>query len=103
MLVSDGAILLTACLATLEKKSIASCKSCYTLQSWAATCNGFKTIHAIFAESKTEFYFVKSLQAHKSYETSCKEDMLHAATYVQLVSQCCRAQFYFLQRLQRFF
>ena len=37
-------------------------KSCYMLQSWAATCYGFKTIHTIVAESGTELHFVRSLQ-----------------------------------------
>ena len=35
-------------------------------------------------QSRNEFYFVQSLQAQKSCQTSC---MLHAATYLQLVWQ----------------
>ena len=70
-----NAIFLAVCLATLEKEN--NCK----LQSWAATCHGLKTIHAIVAESRTDLYFVESLQSQKSCETSCKEGILHGASY----------------------
>ena len=83
------------------------------LQSWAATCNALKTISAMFAERRTKPYFVQPLQALKSFETSWKEDMLHAATYLQLYLSCnaiamqvaksippsntnCTVRFYFL-------
>ena len=64
MLVFHSSIFLATCLATLKKKSIANCRS----QFWAATCNDFKTILAIVADRRTEFYFTQSLQAQKSYK-----------------------------------
>ena len=48
-------------------------------------------------------------KSKRSFETSCKEGMLHASTHLQLVLQhkprrkLHRAQFYLLQRLLRFF
>ena len=55
----------------------------HTLQYRAATCISFKTVHAIVAESRTELYLVQLLQAEKSWVTTCKESMLHAANYLQ--------------------
>ena len=118
MLVIHGATLLANCLSILEREIHCKLqKTRYALQSRAAACNGLKTIHAITAECRTEFHFVKSLQVQKSCETSCKEGILHAATCLQfsynaIATQvakkiapcnCPRARFYFLQRLQRFF
>ena len=52
-------IFLETCLATVEKEIHCKLqKTRYTLQSRAATCNRFKTIHVIIAESRTELYFV---------------------------------------------
>ena len=44
-------------------------------------------IPAIVAKSGTEFCFEQSLQAQTSCKTSCRKGVLHAATYLQLVSQ----------------
>ena len=66
MLLCHSTIFHATCLATLEKEI--NCKfqeSCYTLQSGAATCNCFKTVHAIVAESRTELYLVNALQPPK--------------------------------------
>ena len=76
-------------LATLEKNQlqVAEFIYCYTLQCRAVTCNGFKAIHAVVAESRTELYFVQFLEAQKCCEKSYREGMLYATTYLQLVSQ----------------
>ena len=88
-LVLQSMMFLATCLATVEKEiNCKLSKSCNTLQSQAATCNGFKTIQTVVAESRTEFYFVQWLQAQKSCETSCKEGMVHAVNHLRLVSQC---------------
>ena len=89
-------------------------KSCHTLLSRAATWNGFKTVQAILAKSKTELHFVQScrpknvarqfakracytlqLVSQRHCSTSCKENCT--------VLHCCRARFYLLQQLRRFF
>ena len=67
-----GTIFLSTCLPTLKEEIHCKLqKSYYTLQyKPAATCNDFKAIHAIVAATRTEFYFVQSLQAQESGETS---------------------------------
>ena len=73
-------------------------KSRYTLQSRAATCKSFKRIHAIVSESRTELYFVQSLQAQKKLRYVAKrpcymlqhklQRKLHRVT---LVEELCSA------------
>ena len=58
----------------------------------SATCNGFlfPMLRDKFQEELNRVrpaYFVQPLQAPKSYETSCKEGMLHAAIFLQLFPQ----------------
>ena len=77
-----GVICVAICLATLEKEIHCKLqKSCYTLQSRAANCNGFKLVRAIVEKSRNELHFVQSLQAQKNCQTSCRESMLLAANY----------------------
>ena len=77
-MVLHGAIFLVTCLATSEKKIIASCRS------HVKTCNLELKFAVVSKQSmqslqklETEFYFVQSLQPHKCCEASGKEGMLH--------------------------
>ena len=76
-LVLRSAVFLATCLTAFEKEIHCRLqKSCYALQSRAATCNGFKTIHAVIAKSRTELYLVQSLQA-PSPPTLLRRDSYH--------------------------
>ena len=78
-----GEIFLLTCLETLEKENHCKFqKSHCALQPWPETCNGLKTIHAIVAESRTEFYFVQTLQAQKVARRVAKRGMLYCATFL---------------------
>ena len=77
-LVLHGGVFLATSLATLKKEVHCKLqKTYYTLQFRAATCNGFKIIHVIIAESRTELYFVQSLQVQKNCETRFKDGMFY--------------------------
>ena len=72
MLKLYGGIFLATWLAELEKEIHYELqKSSYALQSRAATCDGFTTIHAIVEERKPN----STLHAQKCWETSCKENL----------------------------
>ena len=63
-LVLHDAIFLTTCLATLEKEIHCMLqKACYTLQSCAATCNGFKNMLQLRASTCSGFKNTLQLRA----------------------------------------
>ena len=72
-LVLHDEIFLETCLAMLEREI--HCKlqmTCETLQPLAATCNVQKNILAMVAKSRTNLYFVQSLQAQKDAKKFAK-------------------------------
>ena len=97
-LVLHHAIFLENCLATLEKDI--SCKlqkTCYTLQSRAASCNELKKFHAIKSLQKGEPSSIQGAplcaivatpnQLRDKLQRGQRGHMLQAATYLQLFSQ----------------
>ena len=59
-------------------------QTCYTLQSQDATCNSFRKSLQSLQEIKKALTIVAS---PKQCKTTCREGMLHVATYLQLVLQ----------------
>ena len=87
-LVLHDAIFLATCLATLEKEIHCKLqKTCYTLQSRAATFNLFRISSMQSLQKVKPSSTLCNCCKPKKCEAICKEGMLHAATYLQLFSQ----------------
>ena len=88
-LVLHDAMFPLTCLATLEIEIHCKLeKTLYMLQSRAAICNVLKTnsMQSLW-KVKLSSTLCTYCKPKKSFQTSCKEEMLHAATYLQLFSQ----------------
>ena len=76
-LVLHDVIFLSTCLATSEKNPLQVAEDMLHVATSSCSLLWFQEIHAVVAE-RAKLYFVQSLEAQKSFETSCKEGMLKA-------------------------
>ena len=78
VLVLHGAVCLATCLTVLEKEIHCKLqKSCYTLQSRAATCSGFKTVRADVTQCNMSCYLSHNIGKRNPLQVA--KVMLHTA------------------------
>ena len=80
-------IFLKSRLTTLEKGIHCSCKSLLRVAISGCCLQWFKKISAIDTKSRVELYVVQSLYTQKSYESDCKEGVLHTTSCLKPVSK----------------